>query len=85
MTINDILNSDKDVINLTDIAEILGSDPATLRETMRQHPENLKPLEPVTVGNRSKISRMRFLGWYFGSTVPVQHMKGEINVNHTNA
>lgn len=77
MTIEEIMSSTKEMLTMGDIAEILGSDPATLRETVRQYPERLKPLEPVMVGNRAKVPRMRFLGWYFGNVVPVQHMKGE--------
>lgn len=76
MTIEEIMSSTKEMLTMGDIAEILGSDPATLRETVRQHPDRLKPLEPVMVGNRAKVPRMRFLGWYFGNIVPVQHTEG---------
>ena len=66
MTIEEIRNSDATMLTAYDIAEILGSDPQTIRLTAVQEPEALGPLGPIRIGNRVKFPRMRFLGWYYG-------------------
>ena len=66
MTIDEILASSADMLSPGDIAEILGSDPATLRVTAQTDPDALRPLAPIRTGNRIKFPRRRFLAWYFG-------------------
>ena len=75
MTINDILSSTADTLSPDDIADILGSDPATLRLMVRNDPEALAPLQPIRTGNRVKFPRLRFIGWYFGSVLPEVNAK----------
>lgn len=66
MTIDEIKASTAHTLTPGDIADILGSDPATLRITVQQDPDALKPLAPIRTGNRVKFPRMRFLSWYYG-------------------
>lgn len=66
MSIDEIVASDKAMLTPDDIADVLGSDPATVRETVRQDPEALSWLQPVRLGNRVKFPKERFLKWYFG-------------------
>ena len=66
MTIQEIMNSTADVLTAYDIADILGSNPATIREMVRQDPDAFGPLQPIRTGNRVKFPRERFLWWYFG-------------------
>ena len=66
MSIDEIRASTKDMLTPDDIADVLGSDPATIRETVRQDPEALSWLQPVRLGSRVKFPRLRFIGWYFG-------------------
>ena len=63
MTILDIVSTTKDMLTPDDVAEVLGSDPATIRETVKQDPAALAPLQPVRLGNRVKFPRKRFLDW----------------------
>ena len=66
MTIDEIKASTAHTLTPGDIADILGSDPATLRITAQQDPDALKPFAPIRTGNRVKFPRMRFLSWYDG-------------------
>lgn len=66
MTVQEIIGSDKVMLVPDDIAEILGSNPATIRETARQNPAAYAPLGAVWVGNRLKFPRLRVIGWLFG-------------------
>lgn len=70
VTIEEIVSSDKDMLTLYDVSDILGSDPATLRLMVQQDPDALKPLGPIRTGNRVKLPRMRFIGWYYGDAMP---------------
>ena len=69
MSIQEIMDSAKDMLTPDDIADILGSDPATIREMAKQEPEALRPLQPVRLGSRVKFPRMRFIAWYYGETI----------------
>ncbi len=60
MTLQEIIQSDKDFLTPADICEILGSNPQTIRVTARQHPD-LLGFSFTFVGNRMKISRIPFL------------------------
>lgn len=66
MTILDIVNTTKDMLTPDDVAEVLGSDPATIRLMVQQDANALAPLGPVRLGNRVKFPRQRFINWYFG-------------------
>lgn len=66
MTIDEIVNSTAPMLSAYDVAEILGSDPSTIRLMVQQDPDALKPLGPIRTGNRVKFPRMRFIGWYYG-------------------
>ena len=70
MTIDEIVASKEPMLTAYDISDILGSDPATIRLMVQQDPDALRPLEPIRTGNRVKFPRMRFIGWYFGNTLP---------------
>ena len=67
MTIEEIKASKAHVLTPGDIADILGSNPATLRLMAVQSPDLLGPLAPIRTGNRVKFPRIRFLRWYYGS------------------
>ena len=71
MTIDEIVASTAPMLTAYDVADILGSDPATLRLMVQQDPDALKPLGPIRTGNRVKFPRMRFIGWYYGDAMPV--------------
>ncbi|MBR2563981.1 MAG: helix-turn-helix domain-containing protein [Paenibacillus sp.] len=77
MSIQEIIASDKDMLTPDDIADILGSDPATIREMAKQEPEALRPLQPVRLGNRVKFPRLRFIGWYFGDNRVIKVNPGD--------
>lgn len=66
MTISEILASKEPMLTAADIAEIIGSDPATIRLTVQQDREALEPLGPIRTGNRVKFPRERFIWWYYG-------------------
>lgn len=68
MTITEILNSTADMLTPSDISDILGCDPDTLRVIAKQDPSALAPLAPIRTGNRVKFPRLRFIGWYFGES-----------------
>ena len=65
MTIAEIRATDKPMLTPADIADLMGSDPQTIRISARQKPELVK--FPYTfVGNRMKIPRIGFLNWMEG-------------------
>lgn len=72
MTIEEIVSSTAPMLSVYDVADIIGSDPATIRLTVQQDPDALKPLGPIRTGNRVKFPRMRFIGWYYGDAMPMQ-------------
>lgn len=67
MTIAEIERSTADMLTAGDIADILGSDPATIRLMVKEDPEALGPLQPIRCGNRVKFPRARFIRWYYGN------------------
>ena len=67
MTLDEIRNSDKDVLTSADIAEVLGADPQDIRVAARTAPEKLG-FNVVIIGSRIKIPRIQFLK-YFGINV----------------
>lgn len=66
MTIDEILHSTADMLTPEDIADILGSNPSTLRMMAKEEPEALAPLAPIRTGSRVKFPRQRFIRWYYG-------------------
>lgn len=65
MTIEEIRKSPKYMLSPTDISEVLGSDPETIRVTARTYPERIG--FPFTfIGNRMKVPRMGFIRWMEG-------------------
>lgn len=65
MTIDEIRRTQRTVLTPADIAEVLGSDPQTIRLVARQRPELVK--FPFTfIGTRMKIPTAGFLRWYDG-------------------
>ena len=65
MTIDEIMASDRIMLTAADIAPILGSDPQTIRQTARKHPE-LIGFPFAFTGTRIKIPRIGFVRWYNG-------------------
>ena len=65
MTMAEIRQCEKDCLTPADIADVLGSDQQTIRETAKQHPERIR--YPFTfVGSRMKIPRPGFIRWFDG-------------------
>lgn len=65
MTVAEIMASQETMLTPDDVAGVLGSHPATIRETAKQHPERIG--YPFTfVGNRMKIPRIGFIRWLTG-------------------
>lgn len=62
MRLEEIKKSDKVFLTPKDIAEVLESDPQTVRETAVQKPE-LLGFKYCFLGNRMKIPRKPFLEW----------------------
>ena len=60
MTINEIKQSDKDILTCADVSEVLKCDPYTLHVQAQQRPEMLG-FPVICVGNRVKIPRKSFL------------------------
>ena len=60
MTLAEIKTSDKAFLTPTDVAEVLQSNPQTVRVTARQRPD-LIGYEFTFAGNRMKIPRIPFL------------------------
>ena len=69
MTIREIEESAKEMLSPNDIADIFGSDPATIRESVKQGLPGFEALQPVVVGNRVKFPKARFLKWVKGEEV----------------
>lgn len=65
MTMAEIRASDKEMLTPYDVSDVLGSDPATIRETAKQHPERIG-FRWCFIGTRMKIPRVAFLKWYDG-------------------
>lgn len=65
MTINDIKQSDKDILTCADVSEVLKCDPYTLHVQAQQRPEMLG-FPVICVGNRVKIPRKAFLRFMEG-------------------
>lgn len=61
MTIREMRESTDDFLTPEDIAEVVGSNPATIRQTVREHPEQFAQYCPFWTGNRLKFPRKRFL------------------------
>ena len=68
MTIEEIRTSTAPMLTAYDVADILGSDPQTLRLMVKEDPDALRPLGPIRTGNRVKFPRERFLWWYYGES-----------------
>ena len=66
MTIREIMESTEDMLTPYDVADILGSNPDTIRQMVKDDPDALAPLQPIRTGSRVKFPRQRFIGWYFG-------------------
>lgn len=67
MTMNDIRQSDKDILTPSDIADVMGSHPQTIIISAREHPEMIG--YPFAFhGNRMKIPRIGFINWFDGKT-----------------
>lgn len=62
MCLEDIKKSQKLFLIPEDIADVMGSDPQTIRETARQKPE-LIGYRFTFSGSRMKIPRKPFLEW----------------------
>ncbi|MBQ9256202.1 MAG: hypothetical protein IJ181_03680 [Acidaminococcaceae bacterium] len=67
MTMNEIRNSEKDILTAYDISEVMGSKPQTIRLSAKQHPE-LIGYPFAFHGNRMKIPRIGFINWFDGKT-----------------
>ncbi len=66
MTIDEIRVTDKPMLSPVDVAEVLGSDPQTIRLTAKMAPERVG--YPFTfTGNRMKIPRIGFIRWMEGN------------------
>ena len=65
MTLKEIRESDKEMLTPYDVGEVLGSDPATIRETAKQRPD-LIGFRFCFIGTRMKIPREAFLRWMDG-------------------
>ena len=66
MTLDEIRNSDKATLTPAEIAEVIGSDPQTVRLQARRCPERLG-FPVCVIGTRTKIPRIAFLKWLEGS------------------
>lgn len=60
MTLEEIRSSDKAFLTPSDISEVMGCNPQTIRVTARQRPD-LIGYEFTFSGNRMKIPRIPFL------------------------
>lgn len=65
VTIDEIRASDKAVLTPADVAEVLGSDPQTIRLAAKRHPEQLG-FNVAVVGCRVKIPKEAFLRFLTG-------------------
>lgn len=62
MTLEEIRSSPKAFLTPADIAEVLGSDPQTIRIVARDHPERLG-FRITRIGKMTKIPRLPFLAY----------------------
>ena len=69
MTIREIEESTEPMLTAADIADILGSNPQTIRLMVLNDPDALAWLQPIRIGNRVKFPRERFLWWYYGRDI----------------
>ena len=65
MTLAEIRQSDKDILTPDDIAEVMGSNPQTIRLSAKQHPE-LIGYPFAFHGSAMKIPRIGFINWFEG-------------------
>lgn len=61
MTIREMMESNEVFLTPEDIAEVVGSNPQTIRLTVREYPERFAQYCPFWTGNRLKFPRLRFL------------------------
>ena len=80
MTLTEIRVSDKPMLTAADIAELLGSDPQTIRISAKQQPE-LVGFPYTFVGNRMKIPRTGFLNWWEGGVSSVRSDRADHSHN----
>lgn len=67
MTLEEIKNSDKDVLTADDVADVLGCNPHAIRLAARQRPDMLG-FPVIVIRTRTKIPRIPFLR-YMGVAV----------------
>lgn len=66
MTIQDIINMDKNILTPADVAPLLGCNPGMIRWQAKNDPSKLG--FPVSrIGTRTKIPRLAFIAWFEGS------------------
>lgn len=59
--LKELLNIDRDWLTPEDISDIMGSNPATIRLTVKEHPEWFSQYCPFWTGNRLKFPKARFI------------------------
>ena len=65
MTIQDIINMDKNILTPADVAPLLGCNPDMIRWQAKNDPSKLG--FPVSrIGTRTKIPRLAFIEWFNG-------------------
>ncbi|MBQ9720999.1 MAG: hypothetical protein IJV64_09945 [Oscillospiraceae bacterium] len=64
-TMQELREMDADILTPYDISGVMGSDPATIRLSARQHPE-LIGYAFAFHGNQMKIPRKAFINWMDG-------------------
>lgn len=62
MTLDEIRASDKTMLLASDVAQVLGCDPHSIRIQAREYPEQLG-FPVVVIGNRTLIPRKPFLAY----------------------
>lgn len=65
MTLEELKNCNKEFVNSTDIAKIIGCDPYALSLTARNFPENLG-FPCVVIGKRVRFPRKAFIKFVEG-------------------
>ena len=66
MTIQDIINMDKEVLTPAEVASVLHADPAMIRWQAKNDPSKLGFIVS-RIGTRTKIPRQAFISWFKGS------------------
>lgn len=80
MTLEEIRATDKPMLTAADIADLMGSDPQTIRLSAQQRPDLVR--YPFTfVGNRMKIPRTGFLNWWEGGESSVRSGRADHSHN----